>query len=688
MPRLAFLALIAAGAALLAMEAIRRLQAHPEVSLRHFAKVSAAGAVHMLVYALVWRLSSRRVRATVLYLASSAAVFFAVAGPCRALSVGILVAAAAVLSLVGGRIARRLLPAGSLSLGVSLGFGIAAASVAATLLAAFEAFRPWPLAAIATLGIAWGLPGTGDAVRAFRARFALLEREADGWTAAGWEIVFLFAGLRLVHGLTPETGSDAASRYLPYVKMLWHFHRLPDLPWQFPFILPQAGLTYAAFFGFAPAAQRGAFLLAFAAAAALAVRRCRASRELALGTILVLASCPIVAAAAHGLQPDAFGWMVVLLLGVMSVEGSTPGTVRFGAACGALAALCWSSKYSTLGFAAPLVAWALWRARADAGWKGLAKMSAGGMAGAAVAGAPWLFHTWRLTGNPFFPMLSRLLPSPLWRMRIDAVWGGGFVFEKGWRGLLLWPIDMTFHPDRYVETGPGGLGFLLLVFLALAVVSLPFLDRTERIWLGAAVFGTAMMWTRTPYLRYWFPAYWLAAPAAASGARRLSQSRLGRSVVVAALLAVAAGQVWLGAFHSRPALEGRDWRIFFRRTSEARALAVTPGLSALERLRAIDGSWPKIWWTRIPMVGHGNVIPLLGEPWELSFHVPDKDPEALFRYIDSVGCRYWIVRNGQQDRKLYTGTGIAPRYWKQENIVVRDKFATIYRLPEHGPPPL
>jgi len=688
LPRLAFLALAAAGAAGLTAESISLIVAHPEVSLRHFAKLSGGAAVHALAYALVWRLSSRRGRAAALFLAVSAAVFLAVAGPGRAAAVGILAGAAVLLSLVGGRIARRLLPEASLSAGVSLGLGIAAASVAATLLAAFGSFRPWPLAATASLGVAWGLSGAGEAWRALRERIAALERETDAWVAAGWEIVFLLAGLRLVHGLVPESGADAVSRYLPYVRMLGHFHRLPDVPWQFPFILPQAGLTYAAFFGFAPMAQRGAFLLAFGAAAALAVRRCRAGRELALATILIVASCPLIASAARGLQPDAFGWLAVLLLGVMSVEGAAPGTARFGAACGALAALCWCSKYSTLGFSAPLVAWALWRAGAAAGWKGLGKASVGGMAGAAVAGGPWLFHAWRLTGNPFFPMLSRLLPSPLWPMRIDVVWGTGFAFEKGWRGLLLWPIDMTFHTNRYVETAPGGLGLALLVFIVLGAVSLPILDRTERLWLGAAAFGTIAMWTRTPYLRYWIPAYWLAAPAVAAGARRLSATRVGRHWVAGTLLAIAAVQVGIGAFHSRSGFEGRAWRVFTGRTSEARVLAAMPGVSALARLRGIDDSWPKVWWTRAPATGHGDVIPLVGEPWEIAFHVPGKDREAFFRYVDSVGCRYWIVRNGQQDRQLFTGTGIAQRYWKEENVVVRDELVTIYRLPVHrGPPP-
>lgn len=684
--RVAFLAAVAAAAGGIALAGIRELAQHPEISLRHLVKLSSAAALHALLFGLVWRMSSRRVRSAALYLAASAAALLAAAGPRLAAAAGVLLVAAALLARVGDRIARRLLPEESRSAGVNIGFGIAAASVAGSLLASFGAFRPWAVAALAALAVAASLPGAGTSIRALRARFAILEREADGWMAAGCEILFLFAVLRFVRGLAPESGADAITRYLPYVKLVGHFHRLPEIPWQFPFILPQAGLTYAAFFDFLPVAQRGAFLLAFAGTAALTFRRCRAGRGLALVTVLILASCPVVATAAHGLQPDAFGWLVLLVLAVTATDGSSPGTARFGAACGALAALCWCSKYSTLGFAAPLGIWALGRSRRAAGWAGVGRTSAGALAAAAVAGGPWLVHTWRLARNPFFPILSSLFPSPLWRMRIDRVWGGGFAFERGWRGALLWPIDMTFHTNRYIESAPGGLGLALLVFLAFTAVSFPLLDRTERIWLVAAGSGTALMWTQTPYIRYWVPALWLAVPAVAAGARRLSESRVGRTAVAGALLAIAAGQVGLGAFHSRSALEGRAWRIFLGRTPEAEALAKLPGVSALARLRQIDPSWPKIWWTQVPSVGHADVVPLMAEPWELSFHVPPKDREATYRYIDSAGCRYWIVRNDLRHPDYFSQMGIPQRYWNPADIVLRDELVTIYRMPAALPP--
>ena len=682
---MAFVAALAAAGAGLAILGVRRVESHSYATV-HTLRLAAAAALHILMYLLTWRVfgGRARLRAVAIYLAASSAVLLAAGGPRRAAGIGILLAASAVLALIGDRIARLVLPEDSVSAGIALGFGIAAASIAGSFLAVVGAFRPAAIAAVSAAGIAWGASGAGPAVRSLRLRFR--NNEPDFWTAAGWEIAFLLAAVRIVHGIVPGSGFDAVSRYLPYVKILWHFHALPEIPWQFPFILPQAGLAYAGLFGFAPVAQRGAFLLAFGAAAALVARRCRAERGLALAATLVLVSCPVVTAGARGLQPDVFGWLAVLLLAVTATDGQFPGTVRFGAACGALAALCWCAKYSTLGFAVVLVGCALWRARAAGGWEAVGRASAGGVAGAAVVAGPWLFHAWRLARNPFFPLLSSLLPSPLWRMRIDRVWGGGFAFEKGWRGILLWPIDMTIHTNRYVESVPGGFGLALLVALLLAAVSIPALGRKETIWLAAAVLGTASMWIRTPYLRYWIPALWLAVPAVALGARRMAEGRVGRTAVAGALLAIAAVQVGENAVHSRTALEGRAVGIFLGRVTEAEAIGAMPGASALSRLGEIDPSWPKIWYTGIFAVGHAPVVPLMAERWELNFHVPPTDRGALVRYIDSAGCRYWVVGNDPRSRHEFAGSEIPARYWTPSRIVLSDSFVTVYRMPPADPP--
>jgi len=442
-------------------------------------------------------------------------------------------------------------------------------------------------------------------------------------------------------------------------------------------------------------------LLALAACAAIAAARCRSPRSVAAQNgppretaaqnrpprgiaalvVLAVASCPLVLSAARGLQPDPFGWLAVLLLAVVVSEGSEPARARFGFACGALAALAWCAKYSTAGFVAPLLLFGLRRAAAAGGKpaRNLARMSLSGAAGAAATGAPWLVHAFRESRNPFFPLLSSIFPSPLWRMRIDEAWRGGFAFEKGWRGLLLWPIDMTIHTNRFAEGHAGSFGLALLLILFLAAIALRSTDRSQRVWLAAGVVGTLLLWTKTPLVRYWLPALWLALPAAARGASAIA-GRIGKRPAAAALAAIVAFQTALAAFPSKPDLEGRPWAVFAGRMTEERYVAQAPGASALARLAAIDRTWPKVWYTGLYAVGHADVVPLMGERWELAFHVPVRDRAALFRYVDSAGCRYWAVADALPDRAEFEALGIPERYWKPSEAVVKDATTTIYRI--------
>ena len=166
----------------------------------------------------------------------------------------------------------------------------------------------------------------------------------------------------------------------------------------------------------------------------------------------------------------------------------------------------------------------------------------------------------------------------------------------------------------------------------------------------------------------------------------MAESRVGRTAVSGTLLAVALVQVGGNAVHSRTALEGRAVGIYLGRKTEAEAIGSLPGASALTRLEEIDSSWPKIWYTGIAAVGHANVVPLVAERWELNFHVPPKEPGALVRYIDSAGCRYWVVANDPAGRHEFVGTGIPARYWSPSRIVLSDSFVTVYRMPPPFPP--
>jgi hypothetical protein len=495
------------------------------------------------------------------------------------------------------------------------------------------------------------------------------------------ELLFLFAAAAIVRGLAPESGFDSLTRYRPWLKIAAHTGAFPDIPWQFPFIIPQSGVAFELAYAFDPVAQRAAMLLVLAACAAIAGARSLGKDVLPglAGLVaLVVASCPLVLGAAHGVQPDAFSWLAVLVLGVVASDGDHR-RIAFWPACGALAALAWCGKYSTAGFAAPLLLYALWRAvRAESWSKGVAKAAIGGGAGALLAGGPWLLHAYRESRNPFFPILTRLFPSPLWKARLDTIWQQGFAFGKGLRSWLLLPVDMTIHTNRFAENRPGTFGLTFLAILLFAAIALRASSPTERAWLAAAVVGTVLVWTQNPLVRYWMPALWLAVPAAARGADRTVR-RIGRRMVTAGLAGIVVLQIGIDAFGTKGDLEGRRWAVYTGRTSEAEFIGRMPGADALGELARIDPTFPKVWYSGIFAVGFADVVPLLGERWELAFHAPGK--KALFRWIDGVGCRYWAVGNALPDRAEFEHAGIAERYWHDSDIVVKDATTTIYRMP-------
>jgi len=630
-------------------------------------------AAHAAAFAFLYR--RRGTRAAGFFLVLSAVGLAAAGGWRRAAAIAVLAAAAALLGDGGGAIGRLLLPAGALSLGTSLGLGILAISWAVSLKLFAGVFRPWMgAAAIVALGT-WGL--------AARRRTEAAPRPAPAWSgssAAAAELAFLLAAVAVVRSLAPESGFDALTRYLPWVKIAARTGGFPEIPWNYPFVLPQTGLAWATAFAFDPVAQRAAMLLPLAACCGIVFARSRATRGIGSLVVLALVSCPLVLSAGRGLQPDPVGWTAVLLLAALVCEATDPARRAFWFACGALAALAWCAKYSTAGFAAPLVGYAVWRAWKSAGpGRALFRAIVFGGAGAIVAGAPWLIHAWRESRNPFFPLLSSIFPSPLWRMRIDTTWGEGSQLLKGWRGLLFWPIDMTIHTNRFGEAHAGSFGLALLLFLFLGIASLRATDRAERVWLAAGAAGTLLLWTRTPYLRYWLPGLWLAVPAACRGAARLAE-RIGTRSLATALAGIVALQTALAALPSKADLQGLPWAVFTGRMTEEAYVARAPGASALARLSAVDRGWPKVCYTGLYAVGQANVVPIMGERWELAFHAPPRDRAALFGYVDSVGCLYWAVASALPDRAAYEALGIADRYWRPSQVVVRDATATVFRL--------
>lgn len=147
-----------------------------------------------------------------------------------------------------------------------------------------------------------------------------------------------------------------------------------------------------------------------------------------------------------------------------------------------------------------------------------------------------------LTGNPVYPFFNELFPAT---KKIGALFNAPKLYEQGIDWGTFYRI--TFHSGRFLEATPGAAGFqwlALIVPTALSVALLP----ARRVWaLGLlTLFGIAVVFWQTAYLRYVFPFFALACafctsaistilPKYAGWARTISLF-VGASVVVLNLL--------------------------------------------------------------------------------------------------------------------------------------------------------
>jgi 4-amino-4-deoxy-L-arabinose transferase-like glycosyltransferase len=171
---------------------------------------------------------------------------------------------------------------------------------------------------------------------------------------------------------------------------------------------------------------------------------------------LVLASCPVVLLETSSLMQDTFVALVAVLVALICLRGKDPGSIKFWAVIGGLMGLAWTTKYNLANYAIPLGCCAFLRSWKVKSWKRSLGGAALGVACALLTAAPWVWNTYRLSGNPLFPLLLKTFPSPLWS---DSVWPDGIVsvgrhLSPGLKGWLLWPVEMTYQTVS-VEGYPG-----------------------------------------------------------------------------------------------------------------------------------------------------------------------------------------------------------------------------------------
>lgn len=586
-----------------------------------------------------------------------------------------------VVSRIGNVFARKLLPSASQGWGVSLALGILFLSAVGAFLAWFHFFAWWMLAPLILAMLAPGM----------RSHVSILRSEIrNGWNSlvSGWNIplalslqaLFLLGAYAFVVAMAPETNSDAERFYWPYMKLLRHYSGFFDGQQQWSYIIPQAGVTYGAavLILLGKHAVRLAMLLAWAALVGIVCRRRMDYRSgLRYALAVVVASSPVILWVAPALMLDMFVCIAVVTLAVLCLEGQHPGTVRFWVAIGICAGMAWAAKYSTLAYAVPLVAFASIRSFRAAGLIRTLRGLALAACCAAATLSPWLVRSYHQSGNPVFPFLLDIFPAPLWPRGVGFANLGAFRLPPGWRGWLLWPIDLTYHTSRFVEGFDGKLGLVLLVLLILAIPAIWKGSAVVRALAVAGIVATALLWAQTAYLRYWLSSLWLVAMAACHPLEKHVRSLPARMGVTVAAVLIMIPQLLFSMLNYWPDYRGWPWNVYSKKIGWK--AFVGQRLEQIEPLLAFGDKWPKIWFTGWEPAGHLQVQPMEALTWELSLHA--LDPRSKIEYLSSSGCDYWLVQEEDEDAFWFKAAGISNFFWKEKNLVVRSGPLAIYRMP-------
>jgi hypothetical protein len=378
---------------------------------------------------------------------------------------------------------------------------------------------------------------------------------------------------------------------------------------------------------------------------------------------------------------DMFVCITVAALAIICAEGRKPDAVKFWIAIGICAGTAWAAKFSTLAYVVPLVAYAAYRCFKTAGVLRTLRGLAVSASCFVVTLTPWLIHSYHQSGNPIFPFLLKIFPSPLWPRALGFMNLGHFSLLPGWRGWLLWPIDMTYHTSRFVEGYDGKLGLAIPALLFLAILVLWRGNAPGRAFAITGILATGLLCTQTAYVRYWLPSLWLVALAASHAPYRKPGSSLLRAVPALAAFLIMMPQILSSMAGFWADVQGWPWRVYAGRISPhaylGRQLEVLS--SEVARYDALRHGWPRIWFTGFEAVGHLDVQPMEATVGELFFHT--LGPRSQIQYLSAAGSEYWVVDEDSQDAQWFRAEGISQFFWNESTFVCRSGSLAVYRMP-------
>jgi hypothetical protein len=493
------------------------------------------------------------------------------------------------------------------------------------------------------------------------------------------ELGFILLTLLIVWASAPELSSDVIRLYLPYVKLLDRANGFFSQPQMWSYVIPQAGVTYGETFHqiVGPVGLRYAMLVATVAAAGVIAT---ARRFSAIGVVaaLIVCSTPFVSRLSSSFMLDIFGTLTVLAIAVLVTQARTDRPSVYFAAIGAAIGVAWCAKYSTVVWAAPLGLYALWRCTRDMAFRRAfpAALVATPL-GAALTATPWLVHTWRQSGNPFFPFFLKYLPSPWWPQGVIDI-STLFRLPPGIRGVITAPVEFTYHTSKYIENVDGGLGLSLIILGVLGIWTLWKGDADQRAIAAAAFIGMVGICVTTAYVRYWMPTLFLLALGGAQFLRqRATRIHSVVTLAIGAIVLFAALPITLVGYWPDP--KGLPLDYYTGKKSFDQSMTAQPGYEAFRDLKFLDPQYPKVLATGLDIAGHWPVNPQEVLSWEVLMHGAS-DTEGITRWVNLARADYWAV-NRIDPAGEYFAEKVGDRFFRKELRVVSNGAVEIYALP-------
>jgi hypothetical protein len=510
------------------------------------------------------------------------------------------------------------------------------------------------------------------------------------------EAIWLILGVAFVGAGSSETRSDAVRVHLPYIHQLVQdqgfshqyacWHRLQPMA---------AQSCYAAFATIgSDAAAKWLSWLALVALVVLIVdevHRRSGSREMALFAGAVVLSCPVLIELATTLYIDHFVTLFCTAGFIVLFRALNPPCWRGILLSAAIMASMDQVKYPGLIFTA---IWGLMLGvmllrrcsmRRAIGW------TLAGGATLVAAASPWYLYVYAGTGNPFYPYLHSLFPTPYWtnEIALHDVYEGFFKLSPGVLGKLIFPWEATYQTNRFFEGFNGFIGFWVIAlapcwFLARFVGNKNQINSRWWDLVFAGVVGVAGVVSYTPYVRYWLPVYpLLVIGCAVAALPLLARLRLEHPAPRAVF-----GIAFLGLLISPLPFNCQQspWNEYSHKVTREQQLAQRfPGVEAVLEFNRSLGPDDGVLCT-----GYEGVCLVHGRPYEYNFwwnpvhHIHDVASFADFCRRNNV--RYWIV---DHQRTMLNGLDegdLQSHYWTEARTVAARGTLTVYDVcpPQDG----